>query len=63
MKTEATMRGLCVLVEVPYRYICWDVEQVSLYQIILPCVLCRLLNKLQILYANFLQGTLFYIKI
>jgi hypothetical protein len=42
MKTEATMRALCVLlVEVLYRHIYWDVKQISLYQIILPCVLCR----------------------
>lgn len=64
MKTEATMRDLCVLlVEVPCSHIYWDVKQISLYQIILPYVLCPFFNKLQILCANFMHGILFYIKI
>jgi len=58
------MRDFCVLlVEVSYRHIYWGVKQISLYQTILPCVLCRIFNELQILFANFLHGILFYIKI
>jgi hypothetical protein len=57
------MRDLCVLfIEVPYRHVYSDVEQISLYRSILHCCVA-FLNKLQLLYANFLHGTLFYVKI
>jgi hypothetical protein len=57
------MRDLCViLIEVPYRNVYSDVEQISLYHSILH-VYSVAFNKSQLLYANFLHGTLFYIKI
>jgi hypothetical protein len=46
LKKEATMRDLCVLfIEVPYRHVYSDVEQISLYHSILH-VCCRFFNKL-----------------